>query len=169
MMEDKTMGSNNFDMSPKGLELLKEWEGYRKHIYNDAAGLPTIGVGHLLTRDELRSGKILIGDEYVRYSAGLSDQQVLDLLHGDVQKFEDTVNNYVQVPLNQDQFDALVSFAFNVGGGAFRNSTLLKVLNSGNYDGVPDQFMRWSYSGGRQLPGLLSRRRHEISLWNGEL
>ena len=153
-------------MSKKGLDLLAQWEGIKLIIYKDVAGLPTIGVGHLLTRDELSSGKILIHDKAVRYADGLTEEQAIQLLDQDVQSVEKFVTNQVQVDLQLHQFDALVSFTFNVGKGAFKNSTLLKLLNKGLYDEVPNQLARWVYSGGRKIRGLINRRRNEINLWN---
>jgi lysozyme len=94
---------------------------------------------------------------------------VTDLLSQDVKPAEQSVNNGVKVSLNQNQFDALVSFTFNVGGGAFSSSTLLKVLNQGQYDQVPDQLRRWTKSGGRTVQGLVNRRENEIKLWNGQI
>src|SRR5689334_1242726 len=116
-------------MSPHGLELLEQWEGFKLTLYNDSAGLPTIGVGHLLTKSELTSGKIIIKGVPVKYANGLTTQQVTDLLGQDVQPAAAAVNGGVKVALNQNQFDALCSFTFNVGVGAFNGSTLLKVLN----------------------------------------
>jgi lysozyme len=156
-------------MSQHGLELLEQWEGFELEVYNDSAGLPTIGVGHLLTKSELSSGKISIKGVAVAYGNGLTNQQVTDLLSQDVKPAEQSVNNGVKVSLNQNQFDALVSFTFNVGGGAFSSSTLLKVLNQGQYDQVPDQLRRWTKSGGRTVQGLVNRRENEIKLWNGQI
>src|ERR1051325_11027211 len=113
-------------MSPHGLDLLEQWEGFKTTIYKDSAGLPTIGVGHLLTKSELSSGKITINGVPVEYTDGLTEQQVTDLLAQDLKPASSAVNSGVKVPLNQDQFDALVSFTFNVGVGAFNGSTLLK-------------------------------------------
>src|SRR5947209_4196655 len=106
-------------ISPHGLELLEQWEGLKLQVYKDAAGLPTIGVGHLLTRSELSSGKITINGVPVKYADGLTEQQATDLLAQDMQPAAASVNNQVKVALNQNQFDALCSFAFNVGVGAF--------------------------------------------------
>lgn len=156
-------------MSEKGKELLAQWEGLELNVYNDVAGLPTIGVGHLLTRDELTSGKIYIQGEPVRYANGLTRKQALDLLGQDLNKFEKAVNDNVAVQLRQNQFDALVSFSFNVGPDAFRNSTLLKVLNQNKYDEVPNQLRRWVFAGGKKVQGLINRRENEIRLWNGEI
>ena len=125
-------------MSEKGKELLAEWEGVELKVYKDVAGLPTIGVGHLLTQDELTSGKILIRGEPIRYADGLTKTQAMDLLDQDLERFEEAVNESGKVDLKQNQFDALVSFTFNVGSNAFRNSTLLRLLNQGNYSDVPN-------------------------------
>ncbi len=154
-------------MSQNGTTLLAEWEGSRTEVYDDAAGLPTIGVGHLLTQSERESGKITIRGQAVDYKQGLSEQQVLDLLAQDLERFEAAVNDAVEVDLNQNQFDALVSFAFNVGTQAFKNSTLLEKLNQGQYDEVPAQLRRWNRAGGRVVQGLINRREKEIALWEG--
>jgi lysozyme len=156
-------------MSEHGLGLLEKWEGFELNVYKDSAGLPTIGVGHLLTKSELSSGKIMINGVPVQYSGGLTNQQVLDLLGQDVEPAEKAVNNGVKVVLNQNQFDALVSFTFNVGVGAFTASTLLKVLNQQQFTEVPTQFLRWTRSGGQVVQGLVNRRQNEISLWNGQV
>ena len=153
-------------MSTHGLELLEQWEGFKPNVYKDSAGLPTIGVGHLLTKSELSSGKIVINGLPVQYSNGLTNQQVLDLLSQDVKPAEQAVNNGVKVLLNQNQFDALVSFTFNVGVGAFTASTLLKVLNQQQYTQVPTQLLRWTRAGGQVVQGLVNRRQNEINLWN---
>ncbi len=155
-------------MSEKGKQLLTKWEGSEANVYLDSAGLKTIGVGHLLTKDELASGKIVINGVAVRYADGLSDQQILDLLGQDLARFEKAVNDGVKVALKQYQFDALTSFSFNVGTGSFQSSSLLKVLNQGKYNEVPDQLRRWVYSGGQKVQGLVNRRENEIKLWNGE-
>ena len=121
-------------------------------IYKDSAGYPTIGVGHLIRKGE-------------DFSAGLTTEQAQDLLQKDLVRFEAVVNEKVTVPLTQNQYDALVSFAFNVGDGAFRQSTLLKRLNAGDYTAVPDQLMRWTKAGGKTSDGLIVHRRNEVKLW----
>ncbi len=152
--------------SNNGKLKITEWEGFKSKVYKDAAGLPTIGVGHLLTRSELTSGKIIIKGETVRYAAGLTKDQVEDLLGQDLQGKEEAVNDGVKVKLNQNQFDALVSFCFNVGSAAFKDSTLLRLLNQGDYGSVPAQLRRWVHCGGEVVDGLVNRRKHEIELWN---
>lgn len=153
-------------ISAKGQHQLKEWEGFRARPYRDAAGKLTIGVGHLLTQSELSSGKIIIQGEPVRYAAGLSDQEVLDLLGQDLAGSMGVVNDCVEVELSQSRFDTLVSFCFNVGGSAFRHSTLLRLLNQGNYEAVPAQLRRWVHCSGKVVQGLVNRREQEIELWN---
>jgi lysozyme len=156
-------------MSDHGLELIKQWEGFENQLYKDSAGLPTIGVGHLLTKSELSSGKIFINGVPIQYAGGLTDQEVLDLLSQDVNPAAQVVNNKVTVTLNQNQFDALTSFTFNVGGTAFTGSTLLKLLNQGQYNQVPAQLRRWNKAGGQVVQGLINRRENEIKLWNGAI
>ncbi len=157
------------NISENGKKLLAQWEGFDTRVYDDTAGLPTIGVGHLLTQDELSSGKIRIKHQLVKYHEGLTEQQVYDLLDQDLNRFERAVNEAATVPLEQRQFDTLVSFSFNVGVAAFKNSTLLERLNAGDYTEVPSQLRRWVHSGGKKVQGLVNRRENEIRLWNGEL
>lgn len=152
-------------MSERGKRLLAEWEGSKPHVYLDVKGLPTIGVGHLLTKDELTSGKLYIKGVALDHRNGLTAQQAIDLLEQDLIEFENTITGAVVVPLNQNQFDALVSFSFNVGSTAFTNSTLLKLLNQGLYQEVPAQLRRWVYGANKVIPGLVNRREKEIALW----
>lgn len=152
--------------SANGQRKVADWEGFEPQAYHDAAGKLTIGVGHRLTRSELSAGEIWIQGEAVRYAAGLTDRQVLDLLAQDLEGAESAVNEGVEVELQQNQFDALVSFCFNVGATAFKNSTLLRRLNQSGYEEVPAQLRRWVHCCGVIVPGLVSRREHEIALWN---
>ena len=151
----------------RGKNLFKEWEGLVTHEYLDSGAPPTIGIGHLLTRSRSgRQGKISIGGQALDYRNGITEQQCWDLLDEDLAGSEATVNEAVKVSLNQNQFDALVSFAFNVGDGAFRSSTLLRLLNQGQYDQVPAQLRRWNMDNGHVVQGLINRRNKEIALWN---
>lgn len=153
-------------MSGNGLKKLESWEGCVLHAYRDAGGLRTIGVGHLLTKHELATGVILIDGEPVEWAKGITEGQALQLLAQDVRPAETVVNEHVKVELSQNQFDALVSFSFNCGDGAFAGSILLKVLNQGHYGQVPDQLKKWTKCGGKVNEGLVERRNHEIKLWN---
>lgn len=149
--------------SSVGIEKLKQREGVRLSMYRDSAGLPTIGVGHLLTKDELSSGKLTaLG---IDWHEGILDSQASDLLAADLATTEQAINAVVTVPLTQAEFDTLVSFVFNVGATAFTNSTLLKVLNQGDYASVPSQLRRWHYSGGQSDPILVKRRESEVEQW----
>lgn len=163
-------------MSSAGRRLLIELEGSRAGVYRDPAGLPTIGVGHLLTRSERASGKIQICGRPVRYEFGLNDREIDDLLRQDLEKSEACVSAAIGphvsesvggVELTQHEFDALVSFVFNVGCRAFTESTLLRKLRLGDKAAVPDQLRRWVYASGQVLDGLAHRREREVDRWRG--
>lgn len=139
-------------LSSAGFELIKQYEGLRLEAYLCPAGVWTIGYGHTKSA---RSG--------MKITALEADQ----LLVSDVRAFEEAVNRAVKVLLEQHEFDALVCFAFNVGARAFRDSTLVKVLNEGRKSDVPAQLMRWTKAGGKELKGLVRRRRAEAALWRG--
>jgi lysozyme len=146
-----------------GLGAVKRREGVVLTMYHDSAGLPTIGVGHLLTHEELTTGKLRIE---VDWHQGITEAQAEDLLRQDLAAAEEAVSE-VTVPLTQQQYDTLVSFAFNVGGQAFRASTLLRLLNAGQYQAVPAQLRRWIHSAGRVDPVLVRRREDEVRQWMG--
>ena len=150
-------------MTKTGTEKLLAREGSRSKLYYDAAGLPTIGVGHLLTRSEMTSGKIWIDGATVLWRDGLSNEQIARLFDRDNDLAEAAVSDLVRVDLADHQFDALVSFVFNVGINAFRKSTLLRRLNAGDYKAVAEQLGRWIYAAG--TPVLRSRRDDEIAQW----
>lgn len=156
-------------ISAKGLGLIKEWEGYKNTVYKDSGGVPTIGVGHALTKSERASGKIVIAGVTYKYKDGLSNEQVDQLLKQDLSIVEIALHKLIKVELNQDQFDALASFIFNVGVSAFTNSTLLRKLNQREYNEVPTQLKRWVHDNGKRNRGLVNRRNNEIKLWNSEI
>ena len=137
-------------ISSNGVNLIKEFEGFHRNAYQDPVGVWTIGYGHTTT---VRSG--------MKITRAKGEQ----LLSRDLMRFEKAVRDRVTVPLTQNQFDALVSFAFNVGVGAFTGSTLLKRLNKGDYQGAANELMRWVYAGGRRFKGLVRRRRRERLLF----
>ena len=140
-------------LSDRGLSFIERHEGFVDHLYNDSAGNCTIGYGHLLHQGGCNSS------DRARYPHGISRAQARNLLGADVGVAERAVRSDVKVRLNQHQFDALVSFTFNIGTNAFKRSTLLRVLNQGHYAQVPAQMMRWTTG------GLESRRRDEVRLW----
>ncbi|GAA5542536.1 MULTISPECIES: lysozyme [Brucella/Ochrobactrum group] len=135
-----------------GLNLIKEFEGLRLEKYKDAVGKWTIGYGHLILPSE-------------RFDRPLTELEAEDLLQSDLRKFEGGVIQYVAVSMNQNQFDALVSFAFNLGLANLKGSTLLRLLNHGQYTEAAEQFLRWNKAGGMALPGLTRRRAAERDLF----
>ena len=155
--------------SALGVRMIMQLEGSSAVIYNDPAGLPTIGVGHLLTRDELSSGKIsLSGGRVISIYQPLSYADIHDLLVDDLSAAEDAVTRIITQALNQSQFDALVSWTFNAGQGALERSTLARLLNAGDFGSVPAQMRRWDKAGGRVLQGLKNRREVEVKMWLGQ-
>ena len=153
-------------MSPKGIDLLVELEGFERKKYKDVAGYWTIGVGHLITKEELSSGLIKLKTNWIGINQILNDFEIKELLELDLFPKENCINTYVKVPLAQHQFDALVSFCFNVGVSNFKSSTLLKLLNRKEYDAIPEQFRRWVYAGSTtKVRGLVNRRERECYLW----
>lgn len=151
--------------SENGITLMSELEGRKKYKYPDVRGISTLGIGHALSKSEASSGKIWISSKSIKYDDGLTDEEMDALLLQDIKIAEDCVNTYVKVNLTQNQFDALVSFTYNCGNTAFRNSTLLKLLNKALHEEVPAQMRRWVYADGKICPGLANRREKEIALW----
>jgi lysozyme len=140
-------------LSDAGLDLVKRSEGFRSHTYLDVNGFPTIGYGHRILPSESFPGPI-------------AETQANDLLASDLRVAEQDVVRLVKVPLTQGQFDALVDFCFNLGGGRLACSTLLKVLNGGRYQDAVEQLLRWDLAGGQVNAGLKARRQAECALWN---
>lgn len=159
-------------ISDNGIDLLIEFEGTgpikngKLQPYKDVAGLLTIGYGHLLTESEKSLGKLLINGNPTQYGNGITKEQAISLKKQDLVRFEKAVNEAVKVELNQNQFDALVCFAFNIGDGAFKKSTLVRKLNEGDYDSVETQLMRWNKANGKPVAGLTRRRQAEADLFN---
>lgn len=152
-------------ISANGLNYIKQIEKFSPKVYLDQGGFATIGYGHLITKDESSSGKIKIGNTFIKYNFGLIESQASTLLDQDCDFAENAVNQYVTTTISQNEFDALVSFVFNVGASAFKNSTLLKKINQGLKDDVPSQFMRWIYTNGIKSKGLERRRKEESKIY----
>lgn len=140
-------------ISAQGMAFIRQFEGFSARLYRDVAGLWTIGYGHLVT-----SGEQFLGP--------LSPEEAVRLLRKDVAVAEGAVGRLIRVPLRQAQFDALVSFTFNLGGGVLQRSTLRSVLNRGEYEAVPGQLMRYVFAGGRTCVGLVRRRGAEAALFS---
>lgn len=151
------------------LDLLVEWEGLKLKPYLDSAKLLTIGIGHLLTKEEKQTGFIIINGKKVPWQYGISKDEAYALKMQDIVRFQDAVTTLVKVPLEQNEFDTLVSFAYNIGVSAFTGSTLLKKLNAGQYSEVPAELSKWVKAGGKKIQGLVNRRNNEIKLWKGEI
>jgi lysozyme len=170
----KIQTGNRWKISDQAIQLLgsPSIENTSCMVYPDSNGSPTIGIGHLLTDEEKHSGIININGENINYENGLTMQQVKDLCLQDLVRFENIVNRTIKIDLTQNQYDALVLFAFNIGTEGFRTSTLAVLLNQGNYDAVPTQMRRWNKEtvNGvlRVNQGLINRREKEIKIWNGD-
>ncbi len=143
----------------KGVALTKASEGFRGRLYNDAADYCTIAYGHLVKLAPCD------GSEPAAFLRGVTEAEGTELLVEDMGTAQVTVMRLVGVDLTDGQYAALCDFVFNVGSGNFRRSTLLKVVNAGDFDGVPFQLRRWVKAGGRELPGLVTRREREIELF----
>jgi GH24 family phage-related lysozyme (muramidase) len=137
--------------STKGLDLIKQFEGCELTAYVCPAGVLTIGYGH--------TGSDVFAGQHI------SQSDADELLVKDLDRFERCVNKYVNVDVKQCQFDALVSFTYNCGEGAFRDSTLLRLLNTGDYEGAAGQFGRWVNGSNGPLAGLVRRREAEEALF----
>ena len=142
--------------SDKGKAIIKQYEGFRAKPYLCPAGVPTIGYGATYYTD---GRKVTLRD------APISEADADKLLDKMLVKYEDAVNRYVQVPITQNQFDALVSFCYNLGQENLRKSTLLKKLNNKDYNGASDAFLNWVYASGKKLQGLVNRRTDERKLF----
>jgi len=142
------------ELNKIGLDFIKSYEGLRLTAYKALSTEKywTIGYGHY--GSDVRQGQTITKD------------QADKLFEKDVQRFENVVNNLVKVELTQDQFNALVSFTYNVGEGALKSSDLLKKLNSGDYKGASAEFPRWNKSDGKIIQGLVNRRKKERELFD---
>lgn len=136
--------------SNKGIELIKRHEGFRARAYRCPAGILTIGYGHT---GGVKSGDVITeaqGEAYLRADLATAERAV----------------NAAKVPLSQNQFDALISFTFNVGVGNFNRSTLLrKIRVNANDPTIANEFRKWRNGGGKVLPGLVKRREDELKLY----
>lgn len=147
-----------FRVSQGAVELARHHEGFRANAYLDPIKIPTIGYG--LTRYFHRPGapRVQMG-EVISH-----DEAMYGLLYT-LQMFMNEVAPRIRVPLTQNQIDAIASFVYNVGVTNFLNSTMLRMLNAGDYRGAADQFPRWNRAGGKVFNGLVRRRAEERELF----
>ena len=150
-------------LGPRGERLIKAFEscfkaagGGKFHAYLDAVGVPTIGWGHTNH----------LGRQF-DMGAVWTQAECDAEFRSDMAVFEGHVRKLVKVPLNQSQFDALVSFAYNCGNGNLAKSTLLKKVNSQDFSGAQQEFGKWVKAGGKTLNGLVRRREYEARLFGG--
>jgi len=140
--------------SSRGLSLIKHFEGFSPVVYLDVAGLPTIGYGHLLRAGEAGA-----------YQNGIDQENAECLLQSDLIAVERSVCRLIRQPLTQNQFDALVSFTFNLGSGTLQRSTLRRVIDRGDEEEIAVQWMRFIWAGGKKVAGLVRRRKAELDLY----
>lgn len=146
--------NNEMHISTAGLNLIKRFEGFVPRIYNDVSSF-AIGYGHNFPESERR-----------KYQNGITREEADSLLMKDVENVENNIKKYVTVPLNQNQFDALVSMLFNTGSAPIITGTLGKLLNGGDYEGASNEMLKWIHGPDRKiLPVLENRRQQEASLF----
>jgi lysozyme len=149
----KLKNGGNMNISKEGLSLIKKFEGCELEAYLCPAGVWTIGYGH--TKDVKEGDKI-------------NKEEADYLLQEEMIEYESYINDFVEVPLNQNQFDALCSWVYNLGPTNLKNSTMLRVLNEEKYADVPQEIKRWNKAGGEVLDGLIKRREAEAKMFVGE-
>jgi GH24 family phage-related lysozyme (muramidase) len=141
-------------ISVTALEIVEHFEGYSPVLYTCPAGKPTIGYGHVVPKHDLPD-----------FQKPITKEKARQILMMDMTYAQQAVDRLVKVPLTQNQYDALVSFVFNVGETAFAKSTLLRQLNKRRYQEAAVEFMRWIHADGKPLNGLIRRRRAEQELF----
>lgn len=143
--------------SDKGIDLIKRRESLKLRVYEDAGKL-AVGYGHQVTKAD----NLKLGDK-------ITNEQAEAFLKEDIARMETAIKDLVKTRLKQHEFDALVSFVFNIGRGNFAKSTALKRLNAGDKAGVPDAMKMWVKAGGKVLRGLVTRRSNEAKQFQGEV
>ena len=152
-LERTGLGANKMKISEEGISLIKHFEGCGLEAYQDSIGIWTIGFGTIKGVKE--------GDK-------INQDEAEHLLQEEMPEYEGYINDMVKVPLEQNQFDALCSWVFNLGPKNLQESTLLKLLNAGDYHTTPEQIKRWNKAGGVILGGLVKRREAEANLFEGK-
>ena len=147
---DDSVLLHQMKIGPKGIALIQEFEGCKLAAYRDIVGVVTIGYGH--------TGSAKMG-------VTITQDEADELLYGDILNFEECVTKAIRVQVVQEEFDACVSLAFNIGCNAFRASTLLRRLNACQFTEAADAFLMWNMAGGKVVPGLARRRAAERDLF----
>ena len=143
--------------SQRCIDIIKQFEGFRAKPYLCPAGVPTIGYG---------STRYANNQPVKLTDAPISEEQASNIMKATLEKeYAPAVNRYVQVVINQNQYDALVDFAYNLGINALKTSTLLKKVNKGDMAGAANEFDKWVFSDGKKLDGLVKRRAKEKELF----
>lgn len=139
-------------ITQNGLALIKQFEGFSAEPYLCPAGYWTIGYGHVIHDPK-------------DYPYSITNDEALELLSHDIMKAENAVLRLISVPLTNGQFDALVSFTFNLGSGALQRSTLRRKINRADHADAPAEFRKWVWAGGKKLNGLVRRRAAESATY----
>lgn len=145
------------NVSQKGIDLIKEFEGFSASPYPDVIGVNTIGFG---TTKYPNGHAVKLSDPKIDVA------QAQIYLQNDLKRFIDDLNKLVKVEVAQQQFDALLSLIYNIGTTNFSNSTLLKKLNNKDFVGASNEFPKWNKAGGKVVQGLVNRRKREMDLFN---
>ena len=148
--------SNDLTVDDDGINFIKQFEGFRSDPYQDSVGVWTVGYGSTFLPD---------GSRVTADTPSVDEDDAVSLLKHALTKFEKVINEVVTVELNQNQFNALADFVYNVGSGNFESSTLLKDINAGDFTSAAEQFGRWNKAGGHVLAGLTTRRGKESELF----
>ncbi len=144
------------EVNQRAIDLIKKWEGFRATAYRDPVGILTIGYGTTAAAG--------VGID-PKPGMTITEAEAEIYLMRAVEKFADQIRPMIKVPVNENEFGALVSLAYNIGPGAFEKSTLLRKLNAGDRQGAADQFSVWRMAGGKVLKGLENRRAEERGLF----
>ena len=136
------------------IDLIKQFEGFRPEAYQDSVGVWTIGYG-----------TTIINGQPVKQGMTITQDQALQLVQQEVNKLWSKIESILKVKINDNQMNALVDFAYNLGFGSLKNSTLMRLVNESKFDEAANQFPRWVYAGGKVLPGLVRRREAERQLF----
>ncbi len=142
-------------LSEAGIKFIQTWEGLELKAYRDSKGLPTIGIGTTRYPD---GTKVKMGDTCTK-------EQAYEWFRFDVARFEAFINRVIKIPLNQNQFDALISLVYNIGETNFTEGTVDDKLNANQIEAALQTWLKYVYSGGRKIDGLVNRRKAEVKLF----